>query len=103
MWLLVSKYVGYSISLVVLIVFSLVILLSRYLWDMFHLFSLNMAIAMILGHTFMLATESEEVRDDRGLCCFIGLTMSFFYMAVASITVIIVFALFRAIISGNFN
>lgn len=100
MWLLVTKYVGYTISLILLVVFIVVVLVSRYLWDMFHLFILNLAIAMLLGHTFMLATESEKVRDDRDLCCFIGSTMAFFYLGVASITVFSVFALFRAMISG---
>ena len=75
LWLRVVKYIGYGISLALLLIFIIIILVSKYLWDMFHLFSLNLAIAMTLGHTFMMATESEVVRDDRNLCCFIGLSL----------------------------
>jgi len=100
LWLLVTKSVGYGLSIICLIAFIIIVLLKKYLWEMFHVIGLNTAVALLLAHIFMLASESEAIRGDRDLCCLVGSCMSFFYTATVSLMAMDTFALFRAIIAG---
>ena len=40
-WLIVTKYVGYSMSILLLLVFCTMVLLSKHLWEMCNLFYLK--------------------------------------------------------------
>lgn len=100
LWLLITKYIGYGISIALLAVFICCIFLSPYLWEMFHVLGMNMAFAMMMGHILMLVTESDDVRNDRSTCCAIGLAMSFFYIACSTLLAAETFAMFYAIITG---
>ena len=102
LWLTITKYVGYSISIILLLAFIVVVFMNKQLWEMFHLLAMNMALALLMGHIFMIVTDADSVRDDRASCCAIGTAMSFFYLAFVIIMAIDIFALFVAIISGNF-
>ena len=101
LWLKITKYVGYGLSIAFLLVFIGFVFMSKHLWEMFHVIGMNMAFAMMMGHIFMLVTDSNSVRDDRNMCCFVGSAMSFFYMGCSVLLTVEIFALFQAIISGN--
>lgn len=103
LWLQITKYVGYGISIALLIVFIGLVFISKHLWEMFHVISMNMAFALMMGHIFMLATELDSVRDNRNICCFIGLSMTFFYMACSILLATEIFAMFYGIISGELS
>ena len=48
-WLFITKMVGYGISILLLATFAITVLVSKHLWEMFHILSMNFALALLLG------------------------------------------------------
>ncbi|TRY61634.1 hypothetical protein TCAL_09264 [Tigriopus californicus] len=99
-WLNIVKFIGYAVSIILLLIFIGVVLSSTYLWEMFHLIAVNMAFCLLFGHIFMLISEVNGIRDDRDSCSAIGLLILFFYSGLSVFITMECYAMFKAIISG---
>jgi len=99
-WLYVTKLVGYIVSTVVLVIFVIIIFLSAYLWEQFHIIRMNLAISLILGNIAMLLGELHFVQDDRHFCTVVGCLISYFYTASAFLLACESHACFKAITGG---
>eukprot|EP00090_Calanus_glacialis_P035198 TRINITY_DN60141_c0_g1_i1.p1 TRINITY_DN60141_c0_g1~~TRINITY_DN60141_c0_g1_i1.p1 ORF type:complete len:923 (-),score=185.92 TRINITY_DN60141_c0_g1_i1:73-2841(-) len=99
-WLYVTKLVGYIVSTIFLIIFVIIIFLSAYLWEQFHILRMNLAISLIIGNVAMLLGELHFVQDDRHLCTVIGCIISYFYTASAFLLACESHACFKAITGG---
>ena len=78
-------------------VFQVAIIASTYLWEMFHILSLNLAMAIVSGDAMMIASDLEAVRSDRHMCAGIGAAINFFYLASGSLTFVMAHAIFKSI------
>jgi hypothetical protein len=99
-WLQISKYIGYSLSLLSLVIFVLVIMVSPALWEMFHLIRLNTGLCYLCALAFHFACELDMVRTDRHTNAAIASVMMFFYLAGSYFQLLEAFAGFRAITAG---
>jgi len=99
-WLYVTKLVGYIVSTVALVIFVIIIFLSAYLWEQFHILRMNLAISLILGNIGMLLGELHMVQDDRHFCTIVGCLISYFYTASAFLLACESHACFKAITGG---
>ena len=88
--------VGYGVSILFLIIFIFSVLLSKYLWDMFHIIGMNFAFALMSANGFMIASEFPTIRIWRDYCTLIGFGINLFYVATASLLLFLAF-------SGNKN
>ena len=77
--------------------FQVAIIVSTYLWEMFHILSLNLAMAIVSGDAMMIASDLEAVRSDRHMCAGIGAAINFFYLASGSLTFVMAHAIFKSI------
>lgn len=100
LWLRIVKYVGYAISLVLLVIFIVIIILSAYLWEQFHILRLNLSLAVIIGHLGMISTEFQYILEDRHLCTAAGGVISFGYTAAALFLAAESHATFKAFTGG---
>lgn len=99
-WLLVTKFLGYTISIILLLVFVITVLRSKYLWEMFHIISMNLCLAFIGGNFSMILSEIPAVRESRHICAFFGLSTSFFYVAAGMLFATQAYAIFKATTAG---
>lgn len=97
-WLSITKYVGYGVSMLFLMLYILVIAFSGDLKEQFHLMGLNLAVAVLLGSVFMII--SDFTHDDRHTCTAIGSLIHFFYLAAGAWMALLGHASFKAITSG---
>ncbi|CAG0888932.1 unnamed protein product [Darwinula stevensoni] len=82
-WLTIIRYVGFSLSVLCLVILILVVACNReHLWEQFHLMRMNMAIACTFGTVAMLV--GDFVRDDRHGCTAVSVLLHYFYTAVAA-------------------
>merc|ERR1712013_969336 len=102
-WLYVTKLVGYIVSTVALVIFVIIIFLSAYLWEQFHILRMNLAISLILGNTAMLLGDIHLVQDNRHFCTAVGCLISYFYTAAAFLLACESHACFKAITRGITN
>ena len=49
-WLWVVKYVGYALSILILIIFIAVVFINPWLWEMFHLLRCNTAFCFLVRY-----------------------------------------------------
>lgn len=99
-WLLVSRYIGFSVSIVSLLIFVIVIVVSRHLWEMFHLMRLNTGICYLLAMLFHFLAELEAIREDRHINAACSSLILFFYLSGSYFQLLEAFAEFRAITAG---
>ena len=62
-WLEVTRLAGYTASCICLVIFILIIFLSAYLWEQFHILRLNLAAAVLLGSVASLLGELQPVQE----------------------------------------
>ena len=62
-WLGVTRLAGYTASCICLVIFILIIFLSAYLWEQFHILRLNLALALLLGSVASLLGELPPVQE----------------------------------------
>jgi len=99
-WLVVAKLVGYVLSMVLLVIFVGIVQFSAYLWEQFHILRMNLALAVLLGHTASLVAEVAAVQEDRHLCTLVGAAISYSYTAAAFLLASEAHACFKAITGG---
>lgn len=99
-WLYVIKLVGYIASIVVLVIFVIIVFLSAYLWEQFHILRMNFAMSLIIGNIAMLLGEFHFVQDNRHLCTIVGCLISYFYTAASFLLSCESHACFKAITGG---
>ena len=51
-WLWVVKYVGYALSILILIIFIAVVFINPWLWEMFHLLRCNTAFCFLVRYNY---------------------------------------------------
>ena len=100
-WLIVVKSAGYSVSMLLLMFFIVVILASKYLREMFHSLSLNFAVALFMGNLSMITSEIQMFRDDPICCLSASIFISFYYTAAAVFLFLEVYAVFMAVVTGE--
>ncbi|XP_063875718.1 uncharacterized protein LOC135108533 [Scylla paramamosain] len=100
LWLLVLRYVGYALSILLIIIYIIVVAVSRDLKDQFHLMGLNLAVAVLVGAVAMVVSDLEAVRDDRHWCTAVGTIIQLFYQAAGAWVLFLGHATFKAITSG---
>ena len=47
-WLLITKMIGYGFSIILLAIFAFSVLISKHMWEMFHILAMNFAFALLL-------------------------------------------------------
>ena len=94
-WLVATKLAGYGVSIILLIAFMVIIQLSAYLWEQFHIIRMNLAASLLLGSISSLLGEFQEVQEDRHLCTIVGCTIAYFYTAAACLLVAEAHACFK--------
>lgn len=99
-WLWITKYAGFSLSLLLLLVFVLVIGLSPLLWDQFHLMRLHAAICLFWLVLTMFLTEADGMCEDRHSNIAMSMLIHYWSMGVASFLFFESWAMFRAVTVG---
>lgn len=94
------KYVGIVISCLVLLAQVLVTVGSKYVWDMFHVLRMHVAINWICGVILHVITDMDEVRDDPVSNLAIGFLMMYFFTASATWVMLEAQCTFKAFTSG---
>ena len=61
-WLAASRLVGYILSTVLLVIFVIIIFMSAYLWEQFHVLRLNLSMSLIIGNIAVLLGEMEFIQ-----------------------------------------
>lgn len=56
--------------------------------------------SLLFGHAFMLMSEYERARNDRGACALVGFCMNLFYLSAATHVSLKCFTIFRAVTVG---
>ena len=97
-WLFVIRIVGYSLSILVLLIFISIVFTSAYLWEQFHILRLNLAISIIVGNAAVLLGEVEMFQEDRHACTVLGCLINYFYTASAFLLACEGHACFKVII-----
>ena len=99
-WLLVSRYIGFSVSIISLLIFVIIIVSAKHLWEMFHLMRLNTGICYLFAMIFHFLSELEQIREDRHLNATVSSLILFFYLSGSYFQLMEAFAEFRAITAG---
>ena len=99
-WLLVTKMIGYGLSIVLLAIFAISVLVSKHLWEMFHIVGMNFALALIMADLFMILSEIPGFRDEHDLCTLVGFGINLFYGASGALLLFLTFAVFLATTHG---
>ena len=97
-WLFIIRIVGYILSNVLLIIFIIIVLMSAYLWEQFHILRMNLALSLIVGNTAVLLGELEMFQEDRHACTVLGCLINYFYTASAFLLACEGHACFKVII-----
>ena len=101
LWLTIMKSIGFGISIFLLVLFIAIVSCSKYLREMFHLLSANLAAAILFGHLSMIVSELDFIRADFFCCVFTGSTTAFFYTAAVTLLFFEIIAVFNALIIGQ--
>ena len=97
-WLTVAKYLGFALSLLLLLVFIGVIATTGWLRDMFHVFRLNTGVCVFLGHVVMLVSQNESLcmgPGSRDANIALSALQQYFYGAAAFFILFEAFATFQ--------
>jgi len=99
-WLLVGRYIGFCVSLLSLTIFCSVIMVSKHLWEMFHLMRLNTGICYWAAMLFHFISEVTIIQEERHANAAISSLILFFYLCGSYFQFLEAFAEFRAITGG---
>ncbi len=99
-WLWIVKYVGYGISLLVLLVFVAVIFVNPFLWEMFHILRGNSGFCIFISTICIFVAESDTIREDRHANIAMSVLQQYWYLAASFSLLAESFATFRAITGG---
>ena len=99
-WLVVSRYIGFVVSIISLLIFVIIIGASKHLWEMFHLMRLNTGICYLFALFFHFLSELESIREDRHNNAAFSSLILFFYLSGSYFQLMEAFAEFRAITAG---
>ncbi|XP_043240416.1 adhesion G protein-coupled receptor L2-like isoform X2 [Amphibalanus amphitrite] len=100
LWLKIIKYICYTISALLLIIFIVVVIKIKALHEMFHLMRLNTAIGLLFGSVLMVLTDIPEIRADRHTCTGFAGGIHFFYLLAAAMVTMEGIADFISVTSG---
>ena len=99
-WLLITKMVGYGVSIMLLSVFIVSVLFSKCLWEMFHILGMNFAFSLLAANVFMVVSELPTIRENHDHCTLVGFGINLFYVATAALLLFLAFAVFMATTYG---
>ena len=102
-WLWVVKYIGYVLSILLLIVFMAVIIINPFLWEMFHLIRFNTALCVMVALICMFVAENEDIRKNRHENITFSVFQQFWFLAACLSLLSESFATFRAITGTPFK
>jgi hypothetical protein len=61
---------------------------------------MHVSLALLAAHFFMLVAEAPDVREDRDLCCLVGILINYFYLTAAALLLMKSYATFKAVTDG---
>lgn len=96
----IMKIVGIAFSILTLLTYCLVTIGSKYVWDMFHVVRMHVAITWMFAIVLHLLTDADAIRDDAEMNLLIGFLMKYFYTSAITWTVCDAHAHFKAFTSG---
>ena len=99
-WLLITKMIGYGFSTILLTIFAFSVLISKDMWEMFHILAMNFAFALLFADFFMILSELSIIRDNHDFCTLIGFGINLFYLATGTLLLFLTFSVFLATTSG---
>ena len=99
-WLLVSRYIGFVVSILSLLIFVIIICANKHLWEMFHLLRLNTGICYLFALFFHFLSELDLIRENRHINAAFSSLILFFYLTGSYFQLMEAFAEFRAITAG---
>ena len=99
-WLWIVKYVGYGLSIVLLLVFITVIFINPFLWEMFHVLRGITGFCYCVALICMFVAENEGIRKDRHDNIAISVFQQYWFLATCVSLLAESFATFRAITGG---
>ena len=98
--MIIIKYVGICFSMVFLIFFITVVVVTKSVGDMFHLVRMHVAVSWICAMVLHIATDLDQVRDDPTSNLAVGFLMMYFYTSCTMWTVCEAHATFKAFTGG---
>lgn len=99
-WLWAVKYVGYALSILILIIFVAVIFVNPPLWEMFLIIRCHSGFTCMVALVCMFVSESDAIRKDRHDNITISVFQQFWFLAFCMSLLAESFATFRAITGG---
>ena len=99
-WLWVVKYIGYALSILILLIFVAVIFINPFLWEMFHILRGNTGFCILVASICMFVAESDTIRKDRHDNITVSVFQQYWFLASSLSLLAEVFATFRAITGG---
>ena len=96
-WLWVVKYIGYAVSIVMLLVFITVVFINPFLWEMFHIIRCNSAFCIFAACLCMFVAENSTIRKDRHDNITVSVFQQYWFLASSLSLLSESFATFRAI------
>ena len=96
-WIWVIKYIGYAVSILMLLVFIMVVFINPFLWDMFHVMRCNLAFCIFAACLCMFVAENSTIRKDRHDNITMSVFQQYWFLASSLSLLSESFATFRAI------
>ena len=91
------KYIGYAVSIVMLLVFITVVFINPFLWEMFHIIRCNSAFCIFAACLCMFVAENSTIRKDRHDNITVSVFQQYWFLASSLSLLSESFATFRAI------
>lgn len=98
--LMIIKYVGIGFSICLLLLMVMVTILSKYVWDMFHVVRIHIAICWMFAISLHVVSDLDSIRSNPTANLLVGFIMMYFYTASAMWTVCESHATFKAFTGG---
>ena len=99
-WLWIVKYVGYALSIIILLIFIAVIFVNPSLWEMFHLLRCNTGVCFFVALICMFVAESDNIRKNRHDNITVSVFQHYWFSACCLSLLAETMATFRAITGG---
>ncbi|XP_054706617.1 adhesion G protein-coupled receptor L3-like [Uloborus diversus] len=97
-WVKICKWIGFGVSIILLVLYIFVILIRKKLHEPFHIIRLNLALAA-LGALVSFCL-SGFLFDDESTCRILSITIHLFYTAVGTWLIAEAHALFSTLVNG---
>ena len=94
------KHIGFVVSAVLLGIFIVVTLLSKYVWNMFNVLRMHFCISWLGAITFNFLTDLPQFREDETSNILVGFAMVYFYAAALSWMTCEIHSIFKSFTSG---